>query len=232
MATAVRAGSSRRQVLVAAVLLWVLPSVCCDHLSQAEPLPDGTRPLVAVSRQSLPDRLPRETQLLDAAAEIDAFLAALEGAPPDWTAIHGSDGRSHDERLFALNRQRDRLRQGKPALARLVTFLWPGELSSYDRTTGGFRLALGPKLIPTAWGLVRFKPEGLPGNLIAIPNPVLREAWRRKSGGKAKVEITVAITGRLVEEESIVYDLSHEDMTAGVVLPVVRVERIEYFLIQ
>jgi hypothetical protein len=36
--------------------------------------------------------------------------------------------------------------------------------------------------------------------------------------------------GRLVPEESIVYDFSHDEEGLGLIMPIVRIERIEYLL--
>jgi hypothetical protein len=40
----------------------------------------------------------------------------------------------------------------------------------------------------------------------------------------------VAITGRLLPEESIIYDFAHDERGQGMVMPVVRVERVDYFV--
>src|SRR5215475_8581953 len=87
---------------------------------------------------------------------------------------HGHHDPALDERLFMLNRERDAKRAGNPALTQLVTFVWFGELSRYDEEAGGFRVALGPKLTPTRWGLVRFKYEDLQGELVAKASGTLR----------------------------------------------------------
>lgn len=154
----------------------------------------------------------------------------MDGTPPDWATVygHGRHDLGHDDRLFNLNRERDANREGKPVLQWRVTFLWPGELSRYDSKMGGFSVAIGPKFTPTRWGIVRFKAEEMPGNLMAIPNPSQREVLRRKFGKSQKIEIEVAMTGRLISEESIVYDFSHEEEGSGLIMPVVRIERIDY----
>jgi len=38
------------------------------------------------------------------------------------------------------------------------------------------------------------------------------------------------MVGRLVPEESLVYDFSHDEEGVGIIMPVVRIERIEYLL--
>jgi hypothetical protein len=192
----------------------------------------GVRPLLAPDLSELRATLPAGTRLLTETVAIEQFLDALDGTPPDWATVygHGHHDPGHDERLFDLNRVRDRLREGKAALHWTVTFLWPGELSGYDPKSGGFSVAVGPKFTPTRWGVVRFKPEELPSNLMAIPNPSQREKLRRRFEKGQRIEVHVAMMGKLIPEESIVYDFSHEEEGRGLVMPVVRIERIDYFL--
>ena len=190
----------------------------------------GVRPLLASPWSELRSILPKGTQILHDPAAIARFLDAVDGAPPDWTVLHGPDGAGHDERLFALNRWRDRMREGHDALTQPVTFFWAGALSGYDPSSGGFRVAIGPQVIPTRWGLVRFKPEELPSELVAIPTPALRASLLPRVAGGESVEIGLAMTGRLVPQESIVYDFAHEDPGLGMVMPVVRIERVDYLL--
>lgn len=194
----------------------------------------GARPLVALEPGKLPSLLPSDTHLLVESGAIERFLDQLDGTPPDWASVygHGHHDPGHDERLFNLNRERDRLREGKATLQWTVTFLWSGELSGYDPKSGGFSVAVGPKFTPTSWGIVRFKPEELPSNLLAVPNPSQREKLRRKFEKGQRIEVQVALTGKLIPEESIVYDFSHEEEGRGLIMPVVRVERIDYLLVR
>ncbi|WP_447973140.1 hypothetical protein [Nitrospira sp. Kam-Ns4a] len=204
-------------------------------LSGAPPLrgePTGTRPLIGLGKFEIHRVVPPDATLLDEPAAIERFLAALDGAPPNWVEVFGHHGGGHDERLFTLNRERDQARTGKPALAQRVTFLWEGELSTYDAKRGGYRVAIGPKLIRTAWGLVRFKPEGLPSELIAGPPPALNAFLKRKIAAGETIAIAVAVTGRLVPEESVIYDMAHGEEGRGLVMPVVQVERLDYLYFQ
>lgn len=198
-------------------------------LSSAED-PDGVRPLL--TQDQLQSILFEDTRLFDDAGVIESFLDALERVPPNWKETYGDDGVGHDERLFALNRKRDRLREGHGELTSRFTFLWSGELSSYDSELGGFHVAMGPKLIPTHWGLVRFKPESLPSNLVAVPPSTLNESLQKRVSKGERIEIDVAITGRLLPEESIIYDFAHDEPGQGMVMPVVRVEQVDYILKQ
>lgn len=192
----------------------------------------GVRPLLAARLGDWEKVLLEQTRLLNDAASIEQFLDALDGTPPDWAAVYGRGHHDpgHDDRLFQLNRDRDAKREGRPALEWRVAFVWYGELSEFDPKAGGFRVAVGPKFIPTRWGLVRFKADNLPGNLTAIPNPGLRESLRRRIEKGDQIEVDVVMTGRLIPEESLVYDFSHEEEGRGLIMPVVRLDRIDYFL--
>ncbi len=190
----------------------------------------GTRPLLTIARKDLSTVLPRDCHIMTDPHSIEQLLDALDGTPPDWGTVygHGHHDPGLDERLFSLNRERDAKRAGKKALQWTVVFLWSGELSRYEPTAGGFSLAIGPIFTATRWGMVRFKAEDMPGNLIVIPHPSQRESFRRKLDNGEKIEVEVAMTGRLIPEESIVYDFSHEQEGLGIIMPVVRIERIDY----
>ena len=192
----------------------------------------GTRPLLTVAPKNLRTILPPGCHILIDSHSIEQFLDALDGTPPDWGLVYGQAHHDpgHDERLFTLNRERDAKRAGNPALTQLITFIWFGELSRYDAEAGGFRVALGPKLTPTRWGVVRFKYENLPGNLVAKASARLRSELEQRLAQGKSVDITVAMTGRLIPDESVVYDFSHDQEGLGVIMPVVKVERLDYLL--
>jgi hypothetical protein len=192
----------------------------------------GMRPLLTIARKDLPTILPSDCHILLDPRLIEEFLDALDGRPPNWDVVYG---RGHhdsglDERLFSLNRERDAKRAGKEALQWKVVFLWSGELSRYDPTARGFSLAIGPVFTPTRWGVVRFKPEEVPSNLVVIPDPSTREILRRKLEAGRKVDIEIVMLGRLIPDESLVYDFSHDEEGVGIIMPVVRIERVEYLL--
>ena len=192
----------------------------------------GTRPLLTIARKDLHTILPSDCHILIDPHSIEQFLDVLDGNPPDWGLVygHGHHDPALDERLFTLNRDRDAKRQGKEALQWTVVFLWSADLSRYDPTTGGFSLASGPIFTPTRWGVVRFKPEEVPSNLVVIPNPSIRDVLRRQLDDGRKIGIEIAMVGRLIPQESLVYDFSHDEEGLGLIMPVVRIERIEYLL--
>ena len=215
---------------VIAVLFLALGSVGEGRAEDAV----GARPLLTVAPNDLHNILPTGAHILIDPHSIEQFLAALDGSPPDWGLIygHGHLDPDHDERLFTLNRERDAKRTGNPVLNRLITFVWFGELSRYDAEAGGFRVVLGPKLTPTRWGVVRFKYQydDLRGDLVAQVSPGLRGTLEQRLARGESVHITVAMTGRLIPEESVVYDFSHDQAGLGVIMPVVKVERLDYLL--
>lgn len=213
-----------RALIVLAVIL------CVPAVPRAEP--SGTRPLIGLAKHETERAIPPDTTLLEEPAAIERFLAELDGTPPDWAAVLGHHEGGHDERLFALNRERDAARAGKAGLGRRVTFLWDGELSGYEAKLGGYRVAIGPRMVQTAWGLVRFKPEGLPSTLVAGPPPALKEFLKKKQAAGETITIAVAMTGRLVPEESVVYDMAHGEPGRGLIMPVVQVERLDYLYFQ
>lgn len=97
-------------------------------------------------------------------------------------------------------------------------------------TIDGFSIAMGPIFTPTRWGLVRFKAEDLPGNLFVISDVSQRDILRRQVESGRKINIEIAMTGRLIPDESVVYDFSHDQEGLGVIMPVVKVERLDYLL--
>ena len=192
----------------------------------------GTKPLLTITLKDLHTILPPDCHILIDPHSIEQFLDALDGTPPDWGLVYGQGHHDPDidERLFTLNRERDAKREGNPALTQLITFVWFGKLSRYDAESGGFRVALGPKLTPTRWGVVRFKYENLPGDLVAKASSTFRSELEQRLAQGESVDMTVAMTGRLIPDESVVYDFSHDQEGLGVIMPVVKVERVDYLL--
>ena len=192
----------------------------------------GARPLLTIAPKDLHTILPKDALILIDSRSLEQFLEALDKTPPDWNLVygHGHDDPEHDERLFALNRERDAKRAGNSLLTQRITFVWLGELSRYDAETGGFRVVLGPKFTPTRWGVVRFKYEDVPGNLVAKVSSAMRGELEQRFARGESVDITVAMTGRLIPDESVIYDFSHDQAGVGVIMPVVKVEQLDYVL--
>ena len=192
----------------------------------------GVRPLLAMAPKDLHTILPPGSHILIEPRALEQFLDALDKTPPDWGLVygHGHHDSARDERLFTLNRERDAKRVGNPALAQRITFVWDGELSRYDAEAGGFRVVIGPKFTPTRWGVVRFKYEDFSGNLVAKVSTALRGQLERRIARGESIAITVAMTGRLIPEESVLYDFSHDQEGLGVIMPIVKVEQLDYLL--
>ncbi len=215
-----------RMFLATALLLpaCLLPAtVRADGISGVQPL---HRELSAALAS-----LPAQSHQLLESESIERFLTALDGHSPDWAAVYGQGHHDpgHDERLFSLNRERDANRTGSGALHWVVVFAWLGELSRFDEEEGGFRVALGPKFTRTSWGAVRFKHEDLPATLIALAGDETAHLRTRLQQGE-RIDIEVLMAGRLIEEESLVYDFSHEVEGQGIIMPVVRVDAVALLL--
>ena len=189
-------------------------------------------PLRLVTFEQLQTILPQGIRLMMRPADIEQFLAELDEEPPDWRVVygHGHHDPGHDDRLFALNRDRDAKREGRAALRDQVAFAWAATLSDYDPVMGGFPVAIGPKFIKTRWGMIRFKPEDAPANLTVDVEGASRDHLQRRLADGQSVEIDVVMTGQLVPEESIVYDFSHDEEGLGLIMPVVRVEHVEFVM--
>jgi hypothetical protein len=192
----------------------------------------GVRPLQKIAPKDLHKILPADSHHLIDPRSIEEFLDALDSNPPDWGLVygHGHHNPERDERLFSLNRERDAKRTGNPVLTQLISFVWLGELSRYDAEAGGYRVALGPKFTPTRWGVVRFKYEYFEGDLVAKASTPLRDEIERRFARGEPVDIIVLMTGRLIPEESLLYDFSHDQEGLGVIMPVVKLERLDYLL--
>ena len=189
----------------------------------------GLRQLRTIPLTKLDSLLSSGTHVLIERSAIEAFLVALEGAPPDWATVYGQGHHDpgHDERLFNLNRERDVAREGSPVLNWHVAFVWPGELSQFDPETKSYAVAVGPEFHSTQWGMVRFKPEEFPGNLRVRPDKKLAGLVRRNLAQHEKIQVVVVMVGVLIPSESVIYDFSHEEEGVGLIMPVVRVEQVE-----
>ena len=191
-------------------------------------------PLRAMPLSRSASILPPNTLLLVEQAQIEAFLTSLEGTPPDWETVYGGGHHDpgYDDRLFQLNRERDAAREGKPALTQRVAFVWPGELSQADTRNEGYAVPLGPELNVTTWGIVRFKPEDVPSNLRAIPDTHLSRDIDERLSKHETVPVLTVMTGVLIPSESIIYDFSHDAAGIGMIMPVVRLEQVDFLLSQ
>jgi hypothetical protein len=162
--------------------------------------------------------------------EQETFLQELEDFPPKWELLKDLEGEDQGDRLFTFNRQRDDLRENHPLLQQRVAFLWSGLLRRYFPDYNGFTVAIGPQFTPTAWGILRFKPMGLPDEMIAIPPPLLTPLLKTRVGEGKPIDIGILFIGRLDPYESIMYAFSHTATSQGMIMPIVLVEDVKYFI--
>lgn len=215
--------------------LWSILQAPDSAYPSAIPQVNGIQPLIPLEERTLHEALhemiPKKVRLLLLPQELEHFLQELEGRPPDWTALQDQDHTTQSENLFQLNRTRDEARViHEDLLQQPLAFVWSGILRKYVLEYQGFSVALGPEITTTSWGVVRFKPMGLPDYLVAVPSPELTDKLLRQQKQGKQIDITMVWIGRLMPEESLIYDFSHEEENVGMVMPVVLIQDVKYFL--
>ena len=200
------------------------------HAQSSTHPPDGIAELFDLSTTPIHAQLPLRTRPLLSPTEQESFLRELEGVVPNWSLLHDQPGDEHGERLFAFNRARDEAREGHRLLRQRLAFLWSGILRTYVPESEGFSVAMGPEFTATQWGMVRFKPMGLPAEMIAVPSPTLRRALQTRLVEGEQVEINILFIGRLIPSESVMYAFSHDQPEQGMIMPVIQIEGVQYFL--
>jgi len=221
---ALRRGSHLFSLLTILCLLTWFPS-----LANAEP-PSGVQPLHQRHTSQIYSLIKGDSiRPLFTAQEQEAFLHELEKHPPEWDQLHDPPGEEHGTRLFILNRRRDDLREGHSLLKQRIAFVWSGILGEYQDKYKGIKVVMGPHPTQTTWGIVRFKPVGLPNEMIAIPPPALLTALKDRITKAESLEIGILFTGTLIPWESIIYGFSHDGLEQGMVMPVVQVDGVRYF---
>lgn len=195
---------------------------------RSEPF-SGIAELHQLSKKSAHTLVSAGSRPLLSPADQESFLRELEGAVPDWTLLHDQPNEEPGERLFAFNRTRDEAREGHPLLNQRIAFLWSGMLRQFVPQHQGFSVAMGPDVTQTDWGVVRFKPMGLPQEMIAIPSTEILGSLQKRLAQGETVEIQILFSGHLIPHESIIYAFSHEDISQGMIMPVVQTEDVKYF---
>lgn len=191
----------------------------------------GSQPLLALKGNSLHSLIPSSVRPLLTTPELETYLRELEGQPPPWDQLSSHDMTEQSERLFQFNRHRDEIRENHPALLEQpIAFVWSGELRHFHEEHQGYTIALGPEIIPTAWGLVRFKPRDIPDNMIARIPTDGKDEILDKLGSLKTTEIGVLFIGTLTESESIMYAFSHDGDHEGMILPFVNITALKYYL--
>jgi len=190
----------------------------------------GIQPLSDLQGQSPDAILSSSVRPLLSAKEQETFLQELEGLPPNWNTLKNPDHTEQSERLFQLNRERDEARLvHQNLIQQSIAFLWSGTLRRYLPEYQGFSVALGPELTSTSWGIVRFKPMGLPDYLVAIPSLELARQFLAQQENGEHIEIGIIFIGTLVADESLIYGFSHDGKEEGMILPVVQIHDVRYF---
>jgi hypothetical protein len=202
-----------------------------DPASGQPPMANGIQPLIQLERQTLHQLIPMNTRPLLLPQEQEHFLQELDGLPPDWHTLQHPDQAEQSERLFRLNRERDDARLAhKNLLQQPIAFLWSGILRQYLHEHQGFSVALGPELTSTSWGIVRFKPIGLPDYLVAVPSLASAKNLLARQQHGEQIEIGVLFIGTLITDESLIYGFSHDGNKEGMILPVVQIQGVKYFI--
>ena len=215
---------SRPGFLAILFSFWFVPTI-----GFTEP-PSGIAPLKVLSNTTIKASIPPGIRTLITPLEQQNFFRQLEGSPPNWLALHNQPGEEHGERIFSFNRTRDEEREDHPLLKQRIAFLWSGVLRKHQTDLQGFTVAMGPVLTQTAWGIVRFKPVGLPNEMIAVPPSNLLPKLKAKVANQEEVEIVILFVGKFVPNESLMYAFSHDGSEEGMIMPFVQIETVHYFL--
>ncbi len=195
-----------------------------EALSPARP---AVRPLIPADGFDPSKSVAAGARYIPDGAAVERFLAAMDGAPPDWEKLAGPHGVGDEEALEKLNVQRDSFRKTRRLASQPIAFRWTGRLIAYDEDRGGFTIGIGPERFETTWGEVFIRPEDLPLYLIAVPAEADREPLRARLAAGDLPVIRILMEGRL---SSIVYGFSHEHRGKGAVIPRVWLQEIQFFL--
>ncbi len=198
--------------------------------NRSDSQPNGVQPLVGLNGQSPSTILPEGVRPLLTAKEQEAFLQELDETPPPWESLQSTDVLEQSERLFQFNRQRDEKRISRGRVPTTpIAFLWSGLLRHYRPEFQGYTVALGPEITSTSWGLIRFKPMNIPDHMVVRIPPLLEKQLRTTQSAEDILQIGILFIGHLIEDESLIYDFSH-DGREGMILPVVFITGVRYIL--
>jgi hypothetical protein len=220
--------SKKLSVFLMHVLSLSLLVFSCPVKAFSNELPEGVRPLQITQGKPVESFIPKGTVFLNDPKTVEGFLQQVEHHPPNWKYLYGSNVDERYDRLFEEMETRDAARVNNPALNQRVGFLWYGALTSFRSEVKGFGVAIGPHQIQTAWGIVRFKVAEQPFEMVTIPPDHLLEKFKsiRKKGGE--IEVNILFMGRLIPEESLMYDFSSDQEGEGMILPIVELDQVEY----
>ena len=219
------------QWIWAIVALHLLFGSASDALANPPKTILGITPLQDLHGKTPHSLIPAHIRPLLTPQELEQYLVQLEGTPPLWESLSSHDMMEQSDRLFAFNRERDEVREDKLQLRQHpIAFVWSGELRHYNEEHHGYHISLGPEIIPTSWGLVRFKPQDIPDFMIATISHETTARPLKDLGRTGPQDIGILFMGTLVESEAIMYAFSHDGDQEGMILPVVNITAVTYFL--
>ncbi len=210
-------------VVLSVACVWCLP------LAYGQDAPEGVR-LLQVLEKPVSAMISPGVIFIEAPQVTEEFLTSLEGQPPDWEFLFGTNVDERYDRLFEESEKRDARRVGNPLLQQPIAFLWDGFLTSVRESKPGFAVSIGPRQIQTSWGIVRFKIAKLPLEMTAMPSTAMLEIIKQKRAQKEEVAILIMFQGKLIPEESMMYDFSTAKEGEGMILPIVNITQVDYIL--
>lgn len=210
-------------------VLLIISFVWCAPVAYGQEPPEGVRPL-QILEKPINTIISSEASFIDAPEVAAKFLAHLEGHPPDWKFLFGKNVDERYDRLFEESEKRDARRVGNLTLEQPIAFLWDGFLTRVREDKPGFAVSIGPRKIQTSWGIVRFKIAMLPYEMTAMPSAVVLETLKQKRARKEEVPILILFQGKLIPEESMMYDFSTAKEGEGMILPIVNITQVDYIL--
>ena len=154
---------NRLRVLLILAMVWV------SSVAYGQDAPEGIRPLIILEKP-IHTVVSSGEVFLNEPNTTEQFLEKLEGHPPDWDYLFGSNVDERYDRLFDESEKRDARRVGNPHLEQPIAFLWDGFLTSERKDKAGFGVSIGPRQIQTSWGIVRFKLANEPFEMTAKPS--------------------------------------------------------------
>ena len=210
-------------------VLFLLAWMLFVPVTYGQEAPEGIRPLLILEKP-IRTAIPSGMLFLNEPKITEQFLTKLEKHPPDWKYLYGKNVDERYDRLFDESEKRDALRAGNPNLTQPIAFLWDGFLTRVREGKPGFGVSIGPRHIQTSWGIVRFKLANEPFEMTAIPTNDVFEAVKRKRARKEEVAIMILYSGKLITEESLMYDFSTKKEGEGMILPIIKLTQVDYFL--
>src|SRR3990172_5479396 len=97
---------TRAMVFMAGMTLFDMTTAFSQPISPSEPAILTLRPAALF----VPDQIiPKDVRYLPDTQAMEAYLVAMDGAPPPWEALAGPEGIGDEEGLAKLNARRDQV---------------------------------------------------------------------------------------------------------------------------